>query len=113
MLSFRTAFFIPALLAVNLFMRYTVTNNEAKNRFEVREDDEISFLDYLVSDGYISLLHTEVPEVSGGKGIASSLSEYAFQYASEKNLQVKIYCAFVVTYVKRHPDLQSIVHQKK
>lgn len=94
-------------------MNFTVTNNEKESRFETAENKNISFLDYSINGHTISLLHTEVPEASGGKGVASALTEYAFKYAADKHLKVNIYCAFVAAYVKKHPDLKSMVQQNK
>jgi len=54
-------------------------------------------------------MHTEVPEKLGGKGIGTALAAYGFEYAKENDLPVKIYCPFVLTYFKRHPELQDLV----
>jgi len=57
-----------------------------------------------MKDGDIAFMHTEVPEVLSGKGIAGALAVYAFKYAKENNLPVIVYCPFVKTYLKRHPE---------
>jgi predicted GNAT family acetyltransferase len=55
------------------------------------------------------LMHTEVPEKLGGHGIGTALAEYALQYARKNNLPVKVYCPFVLTYLKRHPGYQDLI----
>jgi predicted GNAT family acetyltransferase len=52
-------------------------------------------------------MHTEVPVSMRGKGIASVLAEYAFQFAKENNRKVMVYCPFVAAYLKRHPELKE------
>jgi len=91
---------------------YTITNNTANKRFEVLLDDNYAFLEYRLHDGNIALMHTEVPDALGGKGIASALAVYAFNFAKENNLPVIVYCPFVATFLKRHPEYQSQVISK-
>lgn len=113
MLSGSGSIFYIINIAVNLKMNFTVINNEKESRFETDENKNISFLHYSISGHSISLLHTEVPDESGGKGVASALTEYAFKYAADNRLKVNIYCAFVAAYVKKHPDLKKMVQTNK
>jgi len=83
---------------------YTVINNEQRQQFQLPLDGEIGFLEYRLHEGAIVLMHTEVPETLSGKGIASALAVYAFKYAKENNLPVIVYCPFVKTFLKRHPE---------
>lgn len=83
----------------------TIINNEKQMHFEVHEGDDIAFLEYRFNGNTIFFMHTEIPESMGGKGIASSLARYAFNYAKENGNPVKVYCPFVLTYLKRHPEL--------
>lgn len=87
----------------------TIHNNEQRQQFEVTMDGETAFLEYRFHDGKIVLMHTEVPEKLGGKGIGTALAAYGFKFAKEKDLPVKIYCPFVLTYFKRHPELSDRV----
>jgi uncharacterized protein len=83
---------------------FTITHNKQNMRFEVLIDDQKAFLEYRMKDGDIAFMHTEVPSSLSGKGIASALAIYAFDYAKENNLPVIVYCPFVQTYLKRHPE---------
>ena len=87
----------------------TVINNKERQQFEVIIDGEIAYLEYRFHEGKLVLMHTEVPEMLGGKGIGTALAAYGFQYAKENSLPVKIYCPFVLTYFKRHPELNDRV----
>ena len=52
-------------------------------------------------------MHTEVPESMSGRGIASALAEYAFKFAKEHQKPVMVYCPFVGSYLKKHPELKE------
>jgi len=54
-------------------------------------------------------MHTFVPESLEGRGLASALAKFALEYAKGKNLQVIVYCPFVATYLKRHPEYNFLV----
>ncbi len=81
--------------------------NEAKHRFEYRQNGETALLQFSLHDGAIDLLHTEVPPSMGGTGVGSALAAHAFAYAKEQGLPVIVHCPFVAVYVKRHPELQA------
>lgn len=88
---------------------HQVTNNEKNMRFEVAEKGEIAHLDYRMYKGDIALMHTEVPAVLEGQGVASALAKYAFAYAAEHKLPVMVYCPYVAAFIKRHPEYQAQV----
>jgi len=83
---------------------FDITHNQENMRFEVMVDGEKAFLEYRMKANDIAFMHTEVPETLSGKGIASALAVYAFKYAKENNLPVIVYCPFVKTFLKRHPE---------
>lgn len=83
----------------------TVVNNLERQEYEVTADGETAFLEYRIHDGMLVLMHTEVPEKLGGRGIGTALAAYAFNDAKAQGLPVKVYCPFVLAYVKRHPEV--------
>lgn len=86
-----------------------IQNNEQNQQFQLFLDDERAFLEYRFQDGVLVLMHTEVPEKLGGKGIASALAAHAFNYARANHLKIKVYCPFVLTWVKKHPEQMDLV----
>lgn len=88
---------------------YTVINNETQQRFEVYEASETAYLEYRFYKKDIALMHTFVPESLEGKGIASSLAHYALEWAREHIRPVMVYCPYVASYLKRHPEYNDIV----
>ena len=75
--------------------------------FEIHAGDDVAFLEYRFYKKDIALMHTEVPESMGGKGVASALAAFAFKFAKEHKKQVMVYCPFVGAYLKRHPELKE------
>lgn len=88
---------------------YNVINNEQQQQFQLHIDGEIAFMEYRFHDGIIVLMHTEVPDKLGGRGVATALAAAAFDYARKHQLKVKVYCPFVLSYLKRHPELNDMV----
>jgi predicted GNAT family acetyltransferase len=87
----------------------TIINNEQRQQFQAIVEHELCSLEYRFSDGCIVLMHTEVPDKLSGKGIASALAAYAFDYARQHHMGVKVYCPFVVNWLRRHPEQQDVV----
>src|SRR6187455_2964513 len=86
---------------------YKIINNEQLMHFEIHEGDEIAFLEYRFYKKNIALMHTFVPEDLRGNGLASALAAYAFKYARDHKKPVMVYCPFVSSYIKRHPELRE------
>ena len=81
-----------------------IVNNTQQQQFQVRVDGELAYLEYRMYKGDIALMHTEVPEKIGGRGIASVLAVYALTYAREHKIPVMVYCPFVAGWLKKHPN---------
>jgi predicted GNAT family acetyltransferase len=90
----------------------TVINNEKLHRFEIALNGEIAFLEYRFYKADIALMHTLVPGALEGKGLATALAKYAFNYAKQHNFPVMVYCPFVAIFLKRHPEYNSQVDKK-
>ena len=90
-------------------MDIPVSNNQENMQFEVHEHGETALLQYRFLDGMIWLMHTEVPKNLEGKGIASALAHYGFEWAIANDIKVKVLCPFVAIYLKRHPEYLSVV----
>ncbi|HLI92965.1 MAG TPA: GNAT family N-acetyltransferase [Puia sp.] len=90
-------------------MEIPVVNNPARQQFQVTVGGETASLDYRLPEGTLVLMHTEVPEKLGGRGIGSALAGFSFQYARENQLRVKVYCPFVAAWVKKHAEVQDLI----
>jgi predicted GNAT family acetyltransferase len=90
-------------------MEIPVTNNTLQQQFEVLLEGERATLQYRFHEGVIWLMHTEVPEKLEGKGIASALAHFGLEWAKENRIPVKVTCPFVATYLKRHPEYNTLL----
>jgi uncharacterized protein len=86
-----------------------VVNNPERRRFETRVNGILAQSAYRLDGNVITFTHTEVPESLAGKGIANLLAETALNYARDHELSVVPLCPFISTYIKRHPEYQSLV----
>lgn len=86
-----------------------VTNNENQQQFEVHANNEVAVLVYRFHKNDIALMHTEVPSSLKNNGIGSALAKHAFEWAKKHNKKVLVYCPFVTSYLKRHPEYNSLV----
>jgi uncharacterized protein len=81
-----------------------VRNNESDHQFEANVDGGLALMTYHRSGNKITFIHTEVPEQSEGKGVASALAKSALAYAREQNLRVVAQCVYLAGYVKKYHD---------
>ncbi len=90
-----------------------VVHNAPAGRFEIREAGEIALLDYSVSGGRITLVHTEVPDAFRGRGYGGQLAQAGLEYARREGLRVVPACSFVRQYIARHPEYASLVDDEQ
>jgi uncharacterized protein len=84
-----------------------------RSRFELAQDGKTSYLEFETDDrGWMTLLHTEVPQELRGRGLAQELVTTAFQYAKDNNLKVDIICPVAHHIVQNHPEFQALVQSK-
>ena len=86
-----------------------LVNNEVIHNFELMVDGHRSFIDYQVRGEKIYLIHTEVPEVLQGRGVAEALVEKAFTYIEGKGMKVVPLCAYIQIFLKKHPEWNRVV----
>jgi predicted GNAT family acetyltransferase len=88
-----------------------ITDNIKQQRFEMPVGDQLAFIVYRWEHGKLALMHTEVPEEAEGKGIASSLAKFVFEKAKQDQRKILVYCPFISTYLKRHPEYKELVEK--
>jgi predicted GNAT family acetyltransferase len=86
-----------------------VVNNEPKFRFEVFLNGEYAFLEYRYYKKDIAFIHTVVPNIFKGRGIATAMAIVALDFAKDQHLKIMLLCPFVSKYVREHPEYHSLV----
>ena len=86
-----------------------IVHNEGAQRFEAHVDGGFARCDYRRVGNVLQLHHTEVPVALEGQGIAGQLVKAALEYARAEGLRVAPYCSYVRSYLKRHPEYQTLL----
>lgn len=81
-----------------------VVDLPTENRFVVRVDGVEAELLYRVAKDHLFLIHTEVPDALGGRGIAGRLVRAAIRRAQSDHLTIVPWCPFARRWLKEHPD---------
>lgn len=84
-----------------------LVNNEGKSkkRFELKIDDHVAFVEYIISkQGIIYLTHTEVPKALAGMGVGGILASKVLAHIKGEGMKMAPLCPFVAAFIKRHPE---------
>jgi uncharacterized protein len=90
-------------------MTNEVRDNTADERFELKTEQATAFIAYHLEGEIISLDHTEVPSVLGGKGIGSALVKGTLEIVRGRNQKLIPRCSFVAAYIERHPEYRALL----
>ena len=94
------------------FSNIALKKNETKKRFEIEIDGHYAFINYGEFGSQIALVHTEVPEALGSRGVAAALVEKTLIYLEEQGKSLLPFCPYVFAYIKKHPEWKRIVSEK-
>ena len=86
-----------------------VTNNEARQRYELHADGGIAVAYYEARGPNSAFTHTVVPEQLQGRGLASTLIKAALADVRERGLKAIPECPFVARYIERHPEERDLL----
>jgi uncharacterized protein len=81
-----------------------VTDNQGDSRLEIHADDELAELIYRTRAGRLVLVHTEVPETLGGRGLGGELVRAAIAKAAADGTTLVPLCPFARSWLERHAD---------
>lgn len=86
-----------------------VTDNSARQRFELIEEGKLAFSDYRREGEVLVLPHVEADPALRGRGAAGRLMEGMLEIVREKGLKVWPVCSYAVAYLQRHPEHRDLV----
>lgn len=95
-------------------MQISISDNTARHRYEAHADGKLAgFITYEVRDASVAMLHTQVSDAFEGKGVGSALVKGALGRVADAGSSVLPYCPFVAGYLRRHPELASLVPEER
>jgi uncharacterized protein len=86
-----------------------VTDNPVASRFELEQDGQLAFLLYRLRGNRLVLVHTEVPEALGGRGLGGRLVRAGVDRAAREGRTLVPLCPFARSWLERHPDAAASV----
>jgi predicted GNAT family acetyltransferase len=90
-------------------MSSAVRDNTALSRFELDDGDVTAVLNYTIAGNVMTLQHTETPPQARGRGLASLLVAGALEDVRARSLKVVPRCAFVRSYIAKHPEYRDLL----
>jgi uncharacterized protein len=84
-------------------MTSTVTDNPDEHRLEIHQNGELAELIYRTRAGRLILVHTEVPDALGGRGLGGQLVRAAIDKAAHDGMTLVPLCPFARGWLERHP----------
>jgi predicted GNAT family acetyltransferase len=88
-----------------------VTDNSARQRFELTEDGKLAFADYRRDGDVLILPHVEADPALRGKGAAGRLMSGMMDLVRERGLKVRPICSYAVGWLERRPDHADLVER--
>jgi predicted GNAT family acetyltransferase len=82
--------------------------NTAASRFEIDSEAGKAVLRFELTGDTIDLQHTSVPHALEGGGYGSALARAALDHARTNHLRVIPTCAFIKSFMKRHPEYDDL-----
>ncbi|MEP1095978.1 MAG: GNAT family N-acetyltransferase [Cyclobacteriaceae bacterium] len=87
--------------------------NQKESRFELLIDGNLAKIDFKKgSKGQLYLIHTEVPEALGSKGVGHKMVREALDWIEQKEVKVVPLCPFVRSFLKQNlEDYKKIIEE--
>ena len=89
-------------------MHNTIQHDAKTHRFNTVVDDVTAHVEYEMAGDVMTITHTIVPSVIGGRGVAGALVKAALDHARAEGWQVVPQCSYADTWIIRHPDYQDL-----
>jgi uncharacterized protein len=84
-----------------------VIDDTARHRFVIEEEGATAQLVYEVTGRRLFLLHTQVPEQLGGRGLAGRLVQASVVRAARDGVVIVPFCPYARKWLQDHPDVAA------
>lgn len=83
-----------------------------RGRYEIKDEEGTAgYSEYILTEGLLTLTHTEIDPAREGRGLGGTLVRGALDDARSRGLAVLPLCPFVKAWIGRHPDYADLVHR--
>ncbi|WP_310962558.1 GNAT family N-acetyltransferase [Nocardioides terrisoli] len=88
----------------------TLVHVPERHRYEVRDGNAVAgFVQYTVPDEtHVDLIHTEVDDAYGGRGLAGRVVAFALADIRARDLRIIPHCPYVQSWLKKHPGYADV-----
>jgi predicted GNAT family acetyltransferase len=86
-----------------------VTDNIARQRFELIEAGKLAFADYRRAGKVLVLPHVEADPALRGQGTAGRLMAGLLEIVRGQDLKVRPICGYAVAWIQRHPEYHDLL----
>ncbi len=90
-------------------MPASVRHEPANHRFVIDGDGEQSVLDYCLEGDVMTITHTGVPSALSGRGLASELTQAAFETARAEGWKVVPACSYAAGWIEKHAAFKDLL----
>lgn len=87
----------------------TVTDNTARQRFELTIDGQVVFADYRRRGDVIVVPHVEAPVALRGTGASGQLMEGLLALLRDRGERILPTCSFAAAWIRRHPEHHDLL----
>ena len=88
----------------------TINHDSSGHKFTTEVDDVRAELEYSLADGVMSITHTHVPPVIGGRGVAAELMRAALKLAGERGWSVNPVCSYAAAFMHKQAHAPDKKH---
>lgn len=86
-----------------------VTDNTARQRFELEVDGQIVFADYRRQGSVVIVPHVEAPPALRGTGASGRLMEGVLARLRTRGEKIVPTCSYAAAYIRRHPEHHDLL----
>jgi predicted GNAT family acetyltransferase len=86
-----------------------ITDNEARGRYELVEQDLTAYADYRRDEGRLYIDYVFAPPPLRGKGTSDRLMHGVAQAAQEDGMKIVPICGYAATWLRRHREYADLL----
>lgn len=91
-------------------MTFEIQHDRTAQHFSVDVDGHLCVLEYRLADAVMTIVHTDVPEAVGGRGIAGALVRAALVAARAEHWRVVPVCSYAAAFMAKHPEYADLLN---